>query len=566
MRADAAIGTGPCAPSAGIGGAPSTPPIPQGPPTLASVNYAVVNTLGGSTVTLTGTNLTGASAVTYGGVACTSVTVVNSTTVTCVTPVAAAGLHDFVITTPATPVGTATLTNGAKAWYPTQIANVEAFYDSEVGVSVTGANVTTWADQTGARDLGNVGSEWPTWETNIFGTRHSVRYTDRRQILQLASHRVNAGGQTRFMICQYRSFFPSIALASQCGETMWSDSPAPVYDSWGFDCGRLDRVCYNGTNWNHYPRGSSLNDGQPRLLTMTHTTGGTIQQFVGATQQGANATHAYNTGTFGWQNFGIADGSDGYVGDIAVAGSCNGIISGADLSDLNVWSQSTYGCQAAPAAAVYNLIAQGDSITKGHSAVTPGVDTTQVAFPQIACNTMGSRYGVAVNLGIVGDRISDLITTWNATGKNNLRTDIPNVVVLLAGVNDVLVSNDGTPGGIAAQTSTIETALTSWVSAVRTTLNAIGGSQYIILGTMCSMDPATAARMLTVWTNVNANTTANYLAIGADGLMNVYGDVQMGAAVQVAANFAADKLHPNTTGQAFMGADLAATLTGMGLT
>ncbi len=547
------------------GRTPSKPPIPQGPPTLASVNYAVVNTLGGSAVTLTGTNLTGATGVTFAGVACTSVVVVNSTTVTCVTPVAAAGLHDFVITTPATPVGTATLTNGAKAWYPTQIANIEAFYDSEVGVSTTGSNVTTWATQTGALDLGNVGSEWPTYVASVFGTRHAVRYTDRRQILQLASHRVNAAGQTRFMICQYRSSVPSIALASQCGMTMFSDSPAPVYDSWGLDAGRMDRVCYNGSDWNHYQRASSLNDGLPRLLIMSHATSNVIKQYVGNVQQGADANHAYNTGTFGWQNVGVADGSDGYVGDIAVLGSCNGIMSAGDRSDLDVWSKSTYGTRAAPIAQVYNLIAQGDSITKGHSAITPGVDNPEVAFPQIACNTMGGRYGVAVNLGVVGARIADLTTAWNANGYKNLRTDVPNVVVLLAGVNDVLVGNDGTAPGIAAQVASIEADIATWVAAVRTKLNIIGGSQYIILGTMCSMDAATAASTKAVWTAVNANTTSNYLSIGADGLMNVYGDVQMGAAVQVTANFAADKLHPLAVGDVFMGADLSTALTGLGL-
>ncbi|NEW99898.1 transporter [Rhodopseudomonas sp. BR0G17] len=60
---------------------------------------------GGTSVTITGTNLAGATAVTIGGVAATSVTIVNATTITATTPAHAAGSVDVVVTTPG---GTAT--------------------------------------------------------------------------------------------------------------------------------------------------------------------------------------------------------------------------------------------------------------------------------------------------------------------------------------------------------------------------------------------------------------------------------------------------------------------------
>ena len=75
--------------------------------TLASPNSG--STAGGTSVTLTGTNLTGATAVTFGGTAATSYTVTDATSITATTPAHAAGAVNVVVTTPG---GTATLTNG----------------------------------------------------------------------------------------------------------------------------------------------------------------------------------------------------------------------------------------------------------------------------------------------------------------------------------------------------------------------------------------------------------------------------------------------------------------------
>ena len=80
-------------------------PLP--PPTIASVVPGSGTTLGGTSVTITGTNLTGATAVTFGGTAATTYTVNSSTTITATTPAHAAGAVDVAVTTPG---GTATST------------------------------------------------------------------------------------------------------------------------------------------------------------------------------------------------------------------------------------------------------------------------------------------------------------------------------------------------------------------------------------------------------------------------------------------------------------------------
>lgn len=69
-------------------------------PTVSSISPSSGRTSGGTSVTITGTNLTGATSVTFGGTAATNVSVVNSTTITCTTPARPAGIVSVLISTP----------------------------------------------------------------------------------------------------------------------------------------------------------------------------------------------------------------------------------------------------------------------------------------------------------------------------------------------------------------------------------------------------------------------------------------------------------------------------------
>ena len=69
-------------------------------PTVSSISPASGQAAGGTSVTITGTNLTGATSVTIGGTAATGITVVDATTITATTPAGTAGAKDVVVTTP----------------------------------------------------------------------------------------------------------------------------------------------------------------------------------------------------------------------------------------------------------------------------------------------------------------------------------------------------------------------------------------------------------------------------------------------------------------------------------
>jgi hypothetical protein len=72
----------------------------QALPTITSVAPSAGPLIGGSTLTITGTDLTNASAVTVGGNACTPYTVVSATEITCLLPAGTAGSADVAVTTP----------------------------------------------------------------------------------------------------------------------------------------------------------------------------------------------------------------------------------------------------------------------------------------------------------------------------------------------------------------------------------------------------------------------------------------------------------------------------------
>lgn len=69
-------------------------------PVITSVSPASGTDAGGTSVTITGTDLTGATAVTFGGTAATSFTVDDSTQITATTPAGTVGAVDVAVTTP----------------------------------------------------------------------------------------------------------------------------------------------------------------------------------------------------------------------------------------------------------------------------------------------------------------------------------------------------------------------------------------------------------------------------------------------------------------------------------
>ncbi|MDO8834884.1 MAG: IPT/TIG domain-containing protein [Vicinamibacterales bacterium] len=117
---------------------------------MSSISPTSGTTLGGTTVTITGTNFTGTLTVTLGGAAATDVRVSGTTSLTAVTPAHAAGSVDVVV---AASTGTATLTAGFAYVTPpgptvSAVAPVSGSTAGGTTLTITGMNFASGATVT----------------------------------------------------------------------------------------------------------------------------------------------------------------------------------------------------------------------------------------------------------------------------------------------------------------------------------------------------------------------------------------------------------------------------------
>jgi PKD repeat protein len=114
-------------------------------PGFGSIAPPIGPIIGGTSVTITGTNLAGATGVTFGGVGATGFTVVSDTRITASTPFHAAGIVNVVVTTPngtATGTGAYTYTSTAAPTF-TSIVNASGPTSGGFVVTITGTNFAT---------------------------------------------------------------------------------------------------------------------------------------------------------------------------------------------------------------------------------------------------------------------------------------------------------------------------------------------------------------------------------------------------------------------------------------
>ena len=113
------------------------------PPVITSISPSYGSTLGGMSITITGTNFTGATSVTFDGIAATSLSIVNSTTITCSTPAhISEGVVDIIVTTGGGPSGAFSSFTYITPASITDISPSSGINTGGTSVTITGTNFT----------------------------------------------------------------------------------------------------------------------------------------------------------------------------------------------------------------------------------------------------------------------------------------------------------------------------------------------------------------------------------------------------------------------------------------
>lgn len=309
-------------------------------PTVSSITPNVADTAGGGGLcTIIGSGFTSTTQLQLGGTNVTSYTVVNDTTITCTPASRAAGAGlSVVVTTPSGSNGANTL---FEYWTPSQIASVDAYLDSNKGVTVT-TGVSTWTSQSAgsvAFTQGTVGSR-PSQVASVFGTLPGIRFTPQQWVA--CTRRTLATAFSIFAVVKTTATTAS-AGGLNPGTTVIGDANAANgYIQFGMSAGAVALHEFSGGTV-ITTRGSGFNDNAARLIGATHSSGNTQTLYQGATQQGATATVTYPSAG-GYEAVGTGYGNaDGWSGDLGALVVVGAVVSGADLTRLNSWARQRFG-------------------------------------------------------------------------------------------------------------------------------------------------------------------------------------------------------------------------------
>jgi uncharacterized protein with beta-barrel porin domain/carbon monoxide dehydrogenase subunit G len=349
-------------------------------PTLTAVAPATGTTAGGTSVTLTGTNLTGATAVRFDGTAATGYTVNSATSITATTPAHAAGIVNVSVTTPG---GSATLTNSYTYAVPaptvgpvsvTVAANSSA---NPITLSLSGGAATSVAVASAASHGTATASG-----TNITYTP-TAGYSGQDTFTYTAT---NASGTSSPATVTVTVNAPTLAIAPT---TVPNGTVSSAYSQTISATGGTAPYTYAITAGS-LPTGLSLNTSTG-TLSGTPTASGTFNFTVRATDaNSATGARAYSV---------VISGIPPVAGAVSVTVAAN---SSANPITLNLSGGAATSVAVASAASHGTATASGTSITYTPTAGYSGVDS----FTYTASNGSGTSSPATISITVSAPTIS----------------------------------------------------------------------------------------------------------------------------------------------------------------
>ena len=466
-------------------------------PTLTQVTPPTGSTAGGTTVTLTGTNLTGATAVSFGGTAASSFTVNNATTITATTPAHAAGAVNVVATTSN---GTATLTNGYTYALPAPTAGAV----SATVAANSSANPITLSLGGGAATSVAVASAASHGTATASGT--SITYTPTAGYSGPDSFTytaTNASGTSSPATVTITVSAPTLVLSPASG-ALAGGSTGSAYSTTISTSGGTAPYTY-AISAGSLPAGLILNTSSG-VISGTPSGSGTSNFTVTATDaNSATGSNAYSITVSG-----LPPTASPVSATVAANSSANSItlsLGGGAATSVAVASAASHG----------TATASGTSITYTPTAGYSGPDS----FTYTATNASGTSSPATVSITVSaptlvlspasgalagGSTGSAYSTTFSASGGT-----APYSYTITAGSLPIGLSLNTSTGALSGTPSS---SATSNFTVTATDANSATGSNAYSI-TVSGLPPTTSPVSATVAANSSANSITLSLGGGA---------------------------------------------------
>ncbi len=317
-------------------------------PTVSAITPNSGTTTLVKTITdLAGTGFVNGATVTIGGVAATSVAFVSSTKLTCVGPTGTAGAKDVVVTNPDAQTGTGTGLFTYVA-FPT-ITALRLRLESDIGLTTSSGNVTTWVDQSSRADSYTAaGAARPTEVTNQVNGLSAIRADGAANVMTSTASTDNvfggSGGSTTFkIVAVMKNTSAAVRAANGYAEPVW------VSGSTGYFAGLFGNVTEIGSSFYAGADAPPVRSTQtPGALiyveaTLTVAASGTVSIQVGTAGTPATLTGVGAVGASGTlrllSNY---NGSAWAKGDLfAIYGASS--MSAGEITNLKAWINAKYG-------------------------------------------------------------------------------------------------------------------------------------------------------------------------------------------------------------------------------
>ncbi|WEK07703.1 MAG: putative Ig domain-containing protein [Candidatus Pseudomonas colombiensis] len=462
-------------------------------PTLTAVAPATGTTAGGTSVTLTGTNLTGATAVSFGGTAATGYTINSATSITATTPAHAAGIVNVSVTTPG---GSATRTNAYTYAVPAPTVGPV----SATVAANSSANPITLSLSGGAANSVAVASAASHGTATASGT--SITYTPTAGYSgqdTFTYTATNASGTSSPATVTVTVSAPTLAITPT---TVPNGTVSTAYSQTISATGGTAPYTY-AISAGSLPAGLSLNTSTG-TLSGTPTASGTFNFTVQATDaNSATGARAYSV------VINVAPPIAGNVNAIVAANSSNNPItlslSGGASTSVAVTSAASHG----------TATASGNSITYTPTAGYSGQDS----FTYTATNASGTSNSATVTVTVSAPTLA--ITPTNVPN-STVNSAYSQTISATGGTAPYTyaISAGSLPAGLSLNTSTgtlsgIPTASGTFNFTVRATdaNSATGARAYSVI--ISGIPPVAGAVSVTVAANSSANPITLNLSGGA---------------------------------------------------